>query len=98
MNRERSELAVGLTVLVAFGVFFYSTLRLGSCSLVGSQGIQIAAHFDDAAGVTPRTEVSVAGVRMGQVEGVELSAGRARLVLRIDHEGLEIPEGRSAWS
>lgn len=91
MSRERSEFAVGFMVLAAFAVFFYSTLRVGACSFMESSGTRITAHFDDASGVGPRTEVSVAGVRVGEVESVELEAGRARLVLRIEDEDLSLP-------
>ncbi len=49
------------------------------------------AHFDDAAGVTPRTEVQIAGVRVGAVESIDLDGGRARITLRIDDGTLAIP-------
>jgi phospholipid/cholesterol/gamma-HCH transport system substrate-binding protein len=91
MNRNRSDFAVGLTVIAALGVFFFSALELGTCSLLQPSGLRVITRFDDAGGVTPRAEVRVAGVRVGAVERVELEDGRARMTLRIDDRGQEIP-------
>jgi phospholipid/cholesterol/gamma-HCH transport system substrate-binding protein len=89
--RERSEIAVGLTVLAALGIFLYSTFRIGACSLGAPAGVRLLAHFDDAAGVGPRTEVQIAGVEVGSVEAVALEEGRARLVLRLADPAPEVP-------
>ncbi|MEN8181219.1 MAG: MlaD family protein [Myxococcota bacterium] len=89
--RRRPELAVGLTLIAALALFFYSTLRVGGCGFVRSSGRHMTARFDDASGVQRRTDVLIAGVRVGEVEGVELESGRARLTLRIDDDGTRIP-------
>jgi phospholipid/cholesterol/gamma-HCH transport system substrate-binding protein len=91
MRPARSELAVGITILASLAVFLGTTLRLGGCSFVERPGAHIAARFDDAAGVEARSPVLIAGVRVGEVERVELEAGRARLVLRIDPGRAEVP-------
>ncbi len=91
MERQRSEFWVGLTVLAALGVFLWATFRLGACAALAPEGTRLAARFDDASGVTPRTEVTVAGVQVGEVERVALDGERARLVLRIDDPDVAIP-------
>jgi len=91
MRSARPELAVGVTLLASLALFFATTLRLGGCAWTPRPGIRLDARFDDAAGVEPRSPVLIAGVRVGEVEGVELDAGRARLVLRIDAERVEVP-------
>jgi phospholipid/cholesterol/gamma-HCH transport system substrate-binding protein len=91
MRSARPELAVGITLLASLALFFATTLRLGGCAWAPRPGTRLDARFDDAAGVEPRSPVLFAGVRVGEVEGVELDAGRARLVLRIDAERAEVP-------
>lgn len=86
MNRHRSDFAVGLTVIAALTIFFFSTLEIGSCALFAPSGLRVIARFDDAGGVEPRTEVRMAGVRVGEVEKVELEDGRARMILRIEDD------------
>jgi phospholipid/cholesterol/gamma-HCH transport system substrate-binding protein len=86
MHRERSELAVGLMVVAALALFLYGSLRVGGCAWVEPPGKRLSARFDDAAGVEPRTAVRIAGVRVGEVERVELEEGRALLVLRLDED------------
>lgn len=89
--RNRSELAVGATLVVALLLFLYSTLRVGGCSVISPDGRRVTARFDDASGVERRTDVLIAGVRVGEVEAVDLEAGRARLTLRIEDEVTRIP-------
>jgi phospholipid/cholesterol/gamma-HCH transport system substrate-binding protein len=89
--RNRSELAVGATLIAALLLFLYSTLRVGGCSMISPSGRHMTARFDDASGVERRTDVLIAGVRVGEVEQVELEAGRARITLRIENESTRIP-------
>ncbi|RYG29854.1 MCE family protein, partial [bacterium] len=54
------------------------------------------AIFEDANGVVPGTRVLMAGVKVGQIEKVELADPRtAKLTLSIDH-GTQIPTGTTA--
>lgn len=91
MTTRRSELWVGATVLTAVAIFLYASFRLDGCAWFEPGGRHFVAHFDDAAGVVPRTAVEIAGVRVGQVERLELEGGRARLVLRIEDPSVRIP-------
>jgi phospholipid/cholesterol/gamma-HCH transport system substrate-binding protein len=91
MRPARSELAVGITILLSLALFLATTLRLGGCAWLPSPGTRLAARFDDAAGVEARSAVLIAGVRVGEVERVELEAGRARLVLNVDASRAEVP-------
>jgi phospholipid/cholesterol/gamma-HCH transport system substrate-binding protein len=75
---------VGLTLAAALALLLYSSLRVGGCGALAPSGTRLTARFEDASGVEARTEVRVAGVRVGEVERAELDAGRARLTLRID--------------
>ena len=88
MGQQRREIWVGVMVIGALAMLFASTMRLGACGPQGSQGMQVHATFDNAAGVERRTDVLVAGVKVGEVDSVHLDAGRARIGLRIDDDGL----------
>jgi len=91
MGQQRREIWVGVMVIGALSMLFASTMRLGACGPQGSQGMQVHATFDNAAGVERRTDVLVAGVKVGEVDSVHLDAGRARIGLRIDDGGLTLP-------
>jgi phospholipid/cholesterol/gamma-HCH transport system substrate-binding protein len=90
MSQERKEVGVGLAVLAALGMLFASTMRIGACDLATPQATRIYATFDNAAGVERRTDILIAGVKVGEVDGVTLDGGRARLILRID-EPVRLP-------
>jgi phospholipid/cholesterol/gamma-HCH transport system substrate-binding protein len=91
MVRQRSELWVGLTVLAGLAVFLYATFRIGGCGLFEPSGRRFVARFNDASGVELRTNVTIAGVRVGEVEEIVLEQGRARLMLRIDDPEVALP-------
>ncbi len=91
MQRDRAELAVGVTVLAALGLLLFSTFRIGGCAWMEPSGTRLIARFDDAAGVDPRTDVLVAGVKVGEVDAVDLEGGRARLTLRMTAPDLGVP-------
>lgn len=92
LGAQRQELAVGLFAIATLVVAFYATFRLGGCrSLVAPPGRSLIVRFDNAAGVEPRTEILVAGVRVGEVEAVSIEGGRARLDLRVTEDSLDIP-------
>ncbi len=91
MQRDRSELAVGATVLAALAILLFSTFRIGGCGFLTPAGTHLVARFDDAGGVEARTHVLVAGVKVGEVASVELEGGRARLALRVDDPTLDVP-------
>jgi phospholipid/cholesterol/gamma-HCH transport system substrate-binding protein len=86
---------VGLLVVV-FGVLAYAAYNLlGSNFSAGKTDIYYA-DFDDASGATPGTPVQMAGVRIGQVEKVELTTPKtARLTLAIERQ-YHIPTGSEA--
>jgi phospholipid/cholesterol/gamma-HCH transport system substrate-binding protein len=91
MERDRADLAVGLTVLAALALLVASSMRIGACALLEPAGTRLVARFDDAAGVEPRTEILIAGVRVGEVEQVSLEQGRARMLLRVEADGVAVP-------
>ncbi len=90
MGQHRKDVGVGIAVIAALGMLFASTMRIGACDVASPESTRIFATFDNAAGVERRTDILVAGVKVGEVDGVTLDDGRARLTLRID-EPIALP-------
>ena len=91
MGQERREIWVGVMVIGALSMLFASTMRIGACETSKRAGMQVHAPFDNAAGVERRTDVLVAGVKVGGVEAVQLDAGRARVAIRIEDNAFTLP-------
>ncbi len=75
------ETAIGAVVLAAailFGVYAANSADGGPA---GAEYDRYTAHFFNASGVTPGTEVRVAGVRVGEVVDIVLEAPRYRAVV-----------------
>jgi phospholipid/cholesterol/gamma-HCH transport system substrate-binding protein len=81
---ERSQFVVGLvvSVLLLAGTAFAVTLQAGA--LAG--GADVVLEFADANGVEPGAPVQVAGVRQGQVTGVEIAGDRVEITVRTPAE------------
>lgn len=79
------DLAVGVFVLVGLLAIAYLTLRIGGVSLSNGDGVVMFATFDDIGGLSARSPVRIAGVKVGRVESIELDEDlRARVRLRVD--------------
>ena len=66
------DLAVGLFVLGGLLALAYLTFQVGGLSYKVPGGFVLYATFDDIGGLKDRAPVSVSGVKVGQVTGVEL--------------------------
>jgi phospholipid/cholesterol/gamma-HCH transport system substrate-binding protein len=85
------DLAVGLFVLGGLMALAYLTFQVGGLSYKVPGGFVLYATFDDIGGLKDRAPVSVSGVKVGQVTGVELDELlRARVEMDLD-PGLELP-------
>lgn len=88
MRRSWAALTVGiLTIVVAaisFALFKYVSERMGA-----GEGIVVFADFRDAMGLTEKSQVQAAGIRVGQIETKQLAANQfgqpvARISIRVD--------------
>jgi phospholipid/cholesterol/gamma-HCH transport system substrate-binding protein len=83
MKRSNLELTVGIFVLAGLACLAYLAINLGKVELFGS-GYQVVANFDNISGLKPGAAVEVAGVEVGRVEAIHLTAGdQAELVMRM---------------
>lgn len=90
------DTAVGLFVLAAIAALAYLSLQLGGLSLRPEKTLTIYANFDEIGGLRTRAPVVISGVRVGQVEAIDLADDyRARVALTVSR-GLELPVDTSA--
>ena len=101
MRATRSlELGTGLFVLLGFAALFFLTTQLPASGLkVGTTpGYRVTAGFDNVGDLKSGSPVTMAGVRVGEVEAISFDpkAFRAVVKLRIDNEFNQIPEDSDA--
>ena len=85
------DLLVGLFVLSGLAAIGYLSFQVGGVSYKGPGGFQLLADFDEIGGLNTRAPVTISGVKVGQVERIELAKDlRARVILDIDPT-LELP-------
>jgi len=90
------DLAVGLFVLVGLCAVAWLSIRVGGLSLGDSDRIQLYAAFDQIGALKPRSPVVIAGVKIGQVMGINLGSDlRAHVTLHVDGN-LKLPDDSTA--
>jgi len=91
LNHSRTDVVVGLFVLVGLTCLGYLAIRLGKLELFASQGYVVYGDFASVAGLKLGDPVEIAGVRIGRVEGIGLANDKARLTLRLS-DGIKLQE------
>lgn len=91
MNHTRTEITVGIFVLIGIVCLGYLAIRLGKLEVLGNNGYVVYADFASVAGIKPGDPIEIAGVKVGRVETLTLADDRARLGLRIN-EGVKLQE------
>ena len=91
-SNSTRDLVVGLFVLLGLLALSYLSLQVGGVELSSGEKIVLEATFDDIAGLSARAPVRVAGVKIGQVSGIDLDEDlRATVRLEVDADvGLSI--------
>lgn len=90
------DLAVGLFVLVGLCAVAWLSIRVGGLNLGDSDRIQLYAAFDQIGALKPRSPVVIAGVKIGQVMGIDLGSDlRAHVTLGVDGN-LKLPDDSTA--
>ncbi len=84
MNNTRTEIAVGIFVLIGILCLGYLAVRLGKLEVLGNQGYVVYADFASVAGLKPGDPIEIAGVKVGRVETLSLAGDRARLGFRMN--------------
>ncbi len=88
MNRPLVNKAVAVGVLAAVcGIAFLVAFTFFRKGGYAEKDTYVAfAYFDDATGLTWKSRVQIAGIQVGEVEGITLAANRARLDLRVKRD------------
>jgi phospholipid/cholesterol/gamma-HCH transport system substrate-binding protein len=102
MKNSRSlEIGTGAFVLLGFTALAFLTTQLPGTSLklAGDDGgYTVTAKFDNIGDLKPGSPVTMAGVRIGRVDGIKFDPKdyKAAVVLRIEQQYSEIPEDSDA--
>lgn len=92
----RQELWVGIFLLGGLVAIAYLSIAIGGMRTGGPGGRAIVATFDEIGGLKQRARVVVGGVKVGQVQSIDLAPDfRARVTLDVD-ERLALPADTSA--
>ena len=91
MNHTRTEMVVGLFVLVGIACLGYLAIKLGKLEVLSNSGYNVYADFPSVAGLKIGDPVEIAGVKIGRVESIRLADDRARLELRVN-DGVKLQE------
>lgn len=93
MKKASVEMAVGIFVVIGLVCVGYLTIKLGKMELMGDNYYSIYAKFDSAAGLKPGSNVEIAGVQIGQVEGITLEPVMqvAKVEMKIEN-GIELSD------
>ncbi len=90
------EIGTGLFVLLGFAALLFLTTQLpgSGLRLNGSNGYRVTARFDNIGDLKTGAPVTMAGVRIGEVEAIAFDPQdyRAVVTLRIDSKFDQIPE------
>lgn len=86
------DLIVGLFVLLGLAALGYLSLQVGGIEWNAGEKIRLIATFDDVGGLSSRAPIRVAGVKIGQVSGIDLDEDlRATVSIEVDADvGLSI--------
>jgi phospholipid/cholesterol/gamma-HCH transport system substrate-binding protein len=78
------ELMVGLFVALGLAAFFMLAMRVSDLTSLGDQpGYTVTATFDNIGSLKVRAPVTVAGVRIGRVTGIDIDQERYTAVVRM---------------
>lgn len=99
LNTRTMEIGTGLFALFGLAaVFFLTTQTTGSDDFNVDDTFEITARFDNVGSLKPRAPVSMSGVTIGRVTGVEFDPVglEAVVTLVIDRRYDEIPDDSDA--
>ncbi len=90
------DFVVGLFVLAGLGAVAYLSMSVGGLTFSSRRGLILYAPFDQIGGLKSRAPVVIAGVKVGQVDSIDLDKNfRARVKLDLEPQ-LQIPTDTTA--
>ena len=89
MQQKFIEISVGLLMLAGIAAVTFLALQVSARGFSQNQaGYDVAAYFTNAAGLTDKAKVSLAGVTIGHVESIEIvpASMKAKVAMKIDKD------------
>jgi phospholipid/cholesterol/gamma-HCH transport system substrate-binding protein len=86
MFKAKTELIVGIFVIVGIVALIYLSVSLGDIKLFGDKNYNVFASFDSVTGLKVGAKVEVAGVEVGKVSGIKLDEDQAVVEMDILNE------------
>jgi phospholipid/cholesterol/gamma-HCH transport system substrate-binding protein len=86
MYSFKTELKVGIFILLALGVLIWMTIKLGGFHRSGQDYYRLEAVFPEAAGLKIGVSVQVAGIAVGQVDSIELYEDQAKVAMSVRND------------
>ena len=96
---KKLELAVGIFVALGLAAFFMLAMKVSNIAELGEdKGYKITARFENIGGLKVRAPVTLGGVRVGRVAGIDLDTRsyQAVVTLSIDPKYDQLPVDSSA--
>ena len=93
MKKLSLEFVVGLFLLAGVGATLYLSVVVSGVSGFGTDGYRLMAIFENSSGLKKGAVIEIAGVKIGQVESIELEpeTQESLIWLNID-QGVEIQD------
>jgi phospholipid/cholesterol/gamma-HCH transport system substrate-binding protein len=93
MRQSSVELGVGIFVLLGVICVGYLTFRLGEVEVLGDKYYLLNARFTSVTGLKVGAQVEIAGVQVGQVDGISLDPKEQVALVRLKiKEGLRLSD------
>ena len=83
MYGKKTEITVGLFMILGMVCLVYLSVNLGSVELFGSDAYTISARFGSIEGLEPGASVEIAGVPVGKVKHISLDEDIALVKMEI---------------
>ena len=98
-NFKKLELAVGAFVALGLAAFFMLAMKVSNIAELGEdKGYKVTARFENIGGLKVRAPVTLGGVRIGRVAGIDLDmrSYEAVVTLSIEPQYNQLPTDSSA--
>ncbi|MCK5350847.1 MAG: outer membrane lipid asymmetry maintenance protein MlaD [Desulfobacula sp.] len=83
MYGRKTEISVGIFMMVGIACLVYLSVNLGGVDLFGSDSFIIDARFGSIEGLEVAASVEIAGVSVGKVKRITLEENEALVVMEI---------------
>lgn len=88
MRMRTVEISVGAFVLAGALSLVFLAIKVSGINLSqSSESYVVMARFDDVSGLRPRSKVSMAGVTIGRVQGIEVDMAYGEAVVSLEIDG-----------